>query len=53
MRLFLEQVEAIQKLKGKAAQQKVTVEHVHLHQGGQAILGAVATKGRGGGDPKN
>lgn len=41
MRLFLEQLEAMQKLKGKAGQQKVTVEHVHVHEGGRAIVGAV------------
>ena len=41
MRLHLEQIEAMQKLKGKAGQQRVTVEHVHVHQGGQAIVGAV------------
>ncbi|HJZ17653.1 MAG TPA: hypothetical protein VJ251_19795, partial [Stellaceae bacterium] len=28
-------------------QQKVTVEHVHVHQGGQAIVGAVASGGGG------
>lgn len=50
MRLFNEQLEAMQKLKGKAGQQKVTVEHVHVHEGGQAIVGAVTTHGgRGGG----
>ncbi len=43
MRVFNEQIEAMQKLKGKAGQQKVTVEHVHVHQGGQAIVGAVST----------
>jgi len=32
--------------RGKA-QQKVTVEHVHVHSGGQAIVGAV-TPGGGG-----
>jgi len=47
MRLFLEQVEAMQKLKGKAGQQKVTVEHVHVHQGGQAIVGAVSARVEG------
>ena len=48
MRVFVEQVDALQKLKGKAGQQKVTVEHVHVHDGGQAIVGAVsATGGRG------
>ena len=52
LRLFNEQLEAMAKLKGKAGQQKVTVEHVHIHQGGQAIVGAVSTtkvdQGEGG-----
>lgn len=48
MRLFGEQLEAMAKLKGKIGQQKVTVEHVHVHKGGQAIVGAV-THGEGGG----
>lgn len=43
MRLFNEQVELMAKLKGRPSQQKVTVEHVHVHQGGQAIVGAVST----------
>jgi hypothetical protein len=34
------QVEALQRYRGKG-QQKVTVEHVHVHAGGQAIVGAV------------
>jgi hypothetical protein len=46
MRLFTEQLEAMAKLKGKTGQQRVIVEHVHVHQGGQAIVGAVsAAKG--------
>jgi hypothetical protein len=50
MRLHLEQIEAMQKLKGKSGQQTVTVEHVHVHEGGQAIVGAVSTaKGEGDG----
>ena len=50
MRLFNDQLEAMQKLKGKSGQQKVTVEHVHVHDGGQAIVGAVQVKkGAGGG----
>jgi hypothetical protein len=49
MRLHLAQIEAMQKLKGTACQQKVTVEHVHVHEGGQAIVGAVAA---GVGDEK-
>ena len=47
MRLFCEQLEALQKLKGKTGQQRVTVEHVHVNQGGQAIVGAVTTAIRG------
>ena len=47
MRLFTEQLDAMAKLKGRTSQQKVTVEHVHVHDGGQAIVGAVnATKPR-------
>ncbi len=51
MRLQLEQIEAMQKLKGQAGQQRVTVEHVHVHKGGQAIVGAVSSgvPGVGGG----
>jgi hypothetical protein len=45
MRVFKEQLEAMQKLKGKAGQQKVTVKHVHVHKGGQAIVGTVALTG--------
>ena len=41
MRLFNEQLEAMAKLKGTAGRQKVTVEHVHVHHGGQAIVGSV------------
>jgi hypothetical protein len=41
MRLFTEQLDAMAKLKGRTSQQKVTVEHVHVHDGGQAIVGAV------------
>jgi hypothetical protein len=48
MRVFNEQIEGLQKLKGKTGQQKVTVEHVHVHDGGQAIVGAVSkAKGEG------
>jgi hypothetical protein len=50
MRVFNEQLEARQKLKGKARQQKVTVEHVNVHKGGQAIVGTVAATGPGVGD---
>ncbi len=43
-RAFAQQLEALQRYRGKG-QQKVTVEHVHVHSGGQAIVGAVATSG--------
>jgi len=50
MRTFTAQVEALQKLRGKTSQQKVTVEHVHVNKGGQAIVGAVNQRqSRGGG----
>lgn len=49
MKLFLEQAICLQKLKGQAAQQRVVVEHVHVHQGGQAIVGAVTPRGEGEG----
>jgi len=38
MHLFNEQMQAMSRLKGKTGQQKVRVEHVHVHEGGQAIL---------------
>jgi hypothetical protein len=47
MRVFNDQLEAFAKLKGKTSEQKVTVEHVHVYEGGQAIVGAVGTP-RGG-----
>jgi hypothetical protein len=40
MRLFVEQVEPMTKLKGKGGQ-RVIVEHVTVAAGGQAIVGAV------------
>ena len=48
MSLFGEQLEAMQRLRGKTGQQRVTVEHVHVHEGGQAIVGTIT--GRGVGD---
>lgn len=53
MRVFNEQLEAMARLKGKTGQQKLIVEHVQVHQGGQAIVGAVSAakgnQGEGGG----
>jgi hypothetical protein len=39
-------LEALNRHRGKG-QQKVTVEHVHVHAGGQAVVGMVATPGGG------
>lgn len=40
LRTFTMQVEALHRYRGKG-QQKVTVEHVHVNAGGQAIVGTV------------
>lgn len=47
MRIFIEQTEAMARLKGKGGQQRVVVEHVTVTAGGQAIVGAVLPGGRG------
>jgi len=52
MNIFLKQVETLEKYRGKAAQQKVIVEHVHIHEGGQAVVGHIESKPRGEGDEK-
>jgi hypothetical protein len=52
LRTFTLQVDALNRLKGNGGQ-KVIVEHVHVHEGGQAIVGQVNTskgKTRGEGD---
>jgi hypothetical protein len=43
LRLFNEQLQSLTSLGGKTGQQKVTVEHVHVYDGGQAIVGSVDT----------
>lgn len=48
MRTFTSQMEALSRYRGKG-QQKVTVEHVHVHEGGQAIVGEVQHRGGGNG----
>jgi hypothetical protein len=53
LRLFNEQLEAMARLKGKAGQQKVTVEHVHVYQGGQAVVGAVTSARTGPGERRD
>ncbi|MBX7149419.1 hypothetical protein K1X76_10095 [bacterium] len=46
LRTFTTQMETLNKLRGKS-QQKVTVEHVHVYEGGQAVVGNIAQdKGR-------
>ena len=47
-RTFAAQVAALKNYRSKG-EQRVTVEHVHVHAGGQAIVGAV-TAGPGGGE---
>lgn len=51
MRLFNEQLVVMARLQGKSGKQRVVVKHVHVHQGGQAIVGAVTAPKRlqGGG----
>jgi hypothetical protein len=41
-RTYATLLEALNRHRGKG-QQKVTVEHVHVHAGGQAVVGMVAT----------
>ena len=44
-------IEALNRHRGKGGQQKVTVEHIHVHAGGQAMVGVVeGAGGPGGGD---
>jgi ATP-dependent Clp protease adapter protein ClpS len=45
-RTYVALLEALNRHRGKG-QQKVTVEHVHVHQGGQAIVGHVEHQGGG------
>jgi hypothetical protein len=45
-RTFATLLEALNRHRGKG-QQKMTVEHVHVHPGGQAVVGMVGTSGGG------
>lgn len=47
LRTFTAQTEALAKLR-RGGEQTVRVEHVHVHQGGQAIVGNVTQPGGGG-----
>jgi len=54
MRTFASLTEALSRYRGKG-EQKMIVEHVHVHKGGQAIVGPVSqhnSENRGGGDEK-
>ncbi len=44
-RTYVTLLEALNRHRGKGGQQKVTVEHVHVHSGGQAVVGAVQAGG--------
>jgi hypothetical protein len=46
-RTYAALLDALNRHRGKG-QQKVTVEHVHVHAGGQALVGTVETPGGGG-----
>src|SRR4030088_2196406 len=50
-RTYAKLLESLNRHRGKGAQ-KVTVEHVHVHEGGQAIVGNVGSRG-GGFTPKS
>jgi hypothetical protein len=45
-RTYATLLEALNRHRGKG-QQKVTVEHVHVHAGGQAVVGVVENSGKG------
>ncbi|WP_454658937.1 hypothetical protein [Bosea beijingensis] len=48
-RTYATLIEALNRHRGKGGQQKVIVEHVHVHEGGQAAIGNFTTPGGGGG----
>jgi len=48
MALFATQMETLKKYR-TGGQQKMVVEHVHVHEGGQAVVGPVSVKGGGSG----
>ena len=54
LRTFAMQVETLKKYRSKG-EQHCTVEHVHVHSGGQAVVGAVTARSRdrGVGDKGN
>jgi hypothetical protein len=47
-RVYIELLAALDRRRGKGGQQVVRVEHVHVHPGGKAVVGNIATGGGGG-----
>lgn len=45
---FSAMLDALSRYRGNVSEQKMTVEHVHVHSGGQAIVGNVSNKEGGG-----
>ena len=45
-RTFTTQLEALNRYRGKGSTQKMTVEHVHVYEGGQAVVGPVQGGGK-------
>jgi hypothetical protein len=52
-RTFAALLEALNRHRGKGGKQTVRVEHVHVHAGGQAVVGVVDTQGGEGDGRKN
>lgn len=53
LRIFTTQLDALNRHRGRGpSEQRVTVEHVHVHAGGQAVVGAVNTEPRTGGNDR-
>lgn len=48
-RAFVALLDALDRKRGKSGQQKIKVEHVHVHAGGKAIVGSVSQSSEGGG----
>ena len=46
-RIYAVLLDALNRHRGKGGQQKVTVEHVYVHAGGQAVVGVVECPGGG------
>jgi hypothetical protein len=44
-KVFLEQVETLERLRGKFARQHLTVKHIHVEAGARAVVGVVQVEG--------